>query len=342
MAPAASLPDRDKLLWMYERMGLVRELEDRLKTLVERGVPMGPVHFYTGQEAVAVGVCAALRQDDWIASTHRGHGHCVAKGVDVARMVAELYGKSTGTNRGKGGSMHITDVSVGMLGVNPIVGMGAPHAVGAALSARVRGTDQVAATFFGEGATSMGVVHEAMNLAAVWKLPVLFVCENNGYAQATPAEYALACDRVADRAAAYRMPGVTVDGQDVLAVYAAADEAVRRGREGGGPSLVECLTYRYHGHHQGDDTRRYRLAEEERAARERDPLRLFRTRLLAEGFAPGELDALDTANRVRLDDAVAFAEASPLPAPEELLAGVYVDSAASDAGGEAPARESLR
>ena len=325
-SPASALPPREKLLWMYERMGLVRELEDRLKTLVERGVPMGPVHFYTGQEAVAVGVCAALRSDDWIASTHRGHGHCVAKGVDVRKMLAELYGKSTGTNRGKGGSMHITDVSVGMLGVNPIVGMGTPHAVGAALSARVRGTDQVAVAFFGEGAASMGVVHEAMNLAAIWKLPVVFVCENNGYAQATPAEYALACDRVADRAAAYRMSGVTVDGQDVLAVFAAADEAVRRGREGEGPSLVECMTYRFHGHHQGDDTLRYRLADEERAARERDPLRLFRARLLAEGFEAGEVDALDAGNRTRLDEAVAFAEASPLPGPEELLTCVYVDS----------------
>src|SRR5436309_6334250 len=155
-------PDRELLLWMYERMGLVREFEERLKTLVERGVPVGPVHFYTGQEAVAVGVCAALRQTDWIASTHRGHGHCIAKGVDVRPMMAELYGKVTGTNRGKGGSMHITDVRVGMLGVNPIVGMGTPHAVGAALSARVRGTDEVAVAFFGDGAANIGAFHESI------------------------------------------------------------------------------------------------------------------------------------------------------------------------------------
>jgi pyruvate dehydrogenase E1 component alpha subunit len=310
---------------MYERMGLVREFEDRLKTLVERGVPAGPVHFYTGQEAVAVGVCAALRADDWIASTHRGHGHCLAKGVEPRRMMAELYGKVTGTNRGKGGSMHITDVAVGMLGVNPIVGMGTPHAVGAALSARVRGTDQVAVAFFGEGAASTGVLHEAMNLAAIWKLPVLFVCENNGYAQATPAEYALACDHVADRAAAYRMPGVVVDGQDVLAVYAEAAAAVARGRAGEGPSLVECTTYRFHGHHQGDDTLRYRLAEEERVARAADPLPRFRARLLAEGVAAEELDACEARNRAALDEAVAFAEASPLPGPEELLRHVYAE-----------------
>jgi TPP-dependent pyruvate/acetoin dehydrogenase alpha subunit len=318
-------PDRELLLWMYERMGLVREFEERLRTLVERGVPVGPVHFYTGQEAVAVGVCAALRSTDWIASTHRGHGHCIAKGVDVRPMMAELYGKATGTNRGKGGSMHITDVRVGMLGVNPIVGMGTPHAVGAALSARVRGTDEVAVAFFGEGAASMGVVHEAMNLASIWALPVIFVCENNGYAQATPVEYAVAADRIADRAAAYRMPGVTVDGQDVLAVWEAAEAAVRRARAGGGPSLVECLTYRYHGHHQGDNALRYRLAEEERAARERDCLRRFREVLLSQGFEAAALDAGDARNRERLDAAIAFAEASPVPGPEELLADVYAE-----------------
>ncbi len=325
-SPSLSLPDRDLLLWMYERMGLIREFEERLKSLVERGVPVGPVHFYTGQEAVAVGVCAALRQTDWIASTHRGHGHCIAKGVDVRPMMAELYGKATGTNRGKGGSMHITDVRVGMLGVNPIVGMGVPHAVGAALSARVRGADEVAVAFFGEGATSMGVVHESMNLAAIWSLPVVFVCENNGYAQATPVEYAVAADRISDRAAAYRMPGVTVDGQDVLAVHAAAGEAVRRGRAGSGPSLVECMTYRYQGHHQGDETLRYRTAEEERTARERDCLRRFREVLSAQGFAGAEIDGIDTRNRERLDAAIAFAESSPLPGPEELLANVYVET----------------
>ena len=321
-----ALPDRERLLWMYERMGLIREFEERVKTLVERGVPVGPVHLYTGQEAVAVGVCAALRPDDWIASTHRGHGHAIAKGVEVRSMMAELYGKATGTNRGKGGSMHITDVRVGMLGVNPIVGMGTPHAVGAALSAKVRGTDQVAAAFFGEGAASMGVVHEAMNLAAIWKLGVVFVCENNGYAQATPVEYAVAADRISDRAAAYRMPGVTVDGQDVLAVWRATEEAIGRARSGGGPSLVECMTYRYHGHHQGDDPLRYRTAAEQDEARARDCLARFRRFLLERQVAEAAaLDALDAGNRTRLDEAVAFAEASPLPGPEELLAHVYVE-----------------
>lgn len=316
--------ERPLRLWMYERMGLIREFEERLKAQVERGVPVGPVHFYTGQEAVAVGTCAALREGDWIASTHRGHGHCIAKGVDVRPMMAELYGKATGTNRGKGGSMHITDVRAGMLGVNPIVGMGVPHAVGAALSARVRGTGEIAVAFFGEGATSMGVVHEAMNLAAVWSLPVLFVCENNGYAQATPVEYAVAADRISDRAAAYRMPGVTVDGQDVLAVHEAVAPLADRARSGGGPAFVECLTYRYYGHHQGDETLRYRLADEEKGARERDCLVRMRARLLAEGFDGTELDGIDERNRRLLDEAIAFAESSPLPGPEELLANVYV------------------
>ena len=315
-------------LSLYRRVALIREFEERLKLLVERGVPVGAVHYYTGQEAVAAGVCEALAPGDWIASTHRGHGHCLAKGVDPKPMMAELYGKVTGTNRGKGGSMHITDLSLGVLGVNPIVGMGVPHAVGAALSARVRGADEVAVAFFGEGATSMGVVHESMNLAAIWRLPVVFVCENNGYAQATPVEYAVAAERISDRAAAYRMPGETVDGQDVRAVHAAASAAIERARAGGGPSLIECLTYRYYGHHQGDDPLRYRTAAEQTAARERDCVLRAREWLLAEGFADEPaLLAIDDEIRRRIDEAVAFAEASPLPAAHELLTDVYVPEA---------------
>jgi len=319
------MPSREQLLWMYEHLTLIREFEERLKWLVETGVPVGAVHYYTGQEACAVGVCAALQPSDWIASTHRGHGHCIAKGVEVHRMMAELYGKSTGSNRGKGGSMHITDVRVGMLGVNPIVGMGATHAVGAALSAKVRKTKQVAASFFGEGAAGIGALHEAMNLAAIWKLPVVFVCENNGYAQSTPVEYALSVPHVADRAAAYNMPGVTVDGQDVLAVWEAAVTVVERARAGQGPSLIECMTYRYYGHHQGDDTSRYRSKEEEETARNRDCIRGFREQLLAQGAVRQEdLDAIDASNRKKMDEAVAFAETSPLPQPADLFTHVYV------------------
>ena len=322
---AQSFPSRERLLWMYERLTLIREFEERLKWLVETGVPVGAVHYYTGQEACAVGVCAALQPSDWIASTHRGHGHCIAKGVEVHRMMAELYGKTTGSNRAKGGSMHITDVRVGMLGVNPIVGMGVTHAVGAALSAKVRKTSQVAAAFFGEGGASIGAVHEAMNLAAIWKLPVIFVCENNGYAQATPVEYAVSVPRIADRAAAYSMPGVTVDGQDTVAVWEAAAIAVERARRGEGPSLIECMTYRYYGHHQGDDTTRYRTREEEQAARDRDCIRRFREQMLDQQLlTAAELDAIESANNKKIDAAVAFAESSPLPQPCDLFTDVYV------------------
>ncbi|MFI5092226.1 MAG: thiamine pyrophosphate-dependent dehydrogenase E1 component subunit alpha [Candidatus Acidiferrales bacterium] len=310
---------------MYEHMSLIREFEERLKWLVETGVPVGAVHYYTGQEACAVGVCAALEPSDWIASTHRGHGHCIAKGVEVRRMMAELYGKSTGTNHGKGGSMHITDIRVGMLGVNPIVGMGVTHAVGAALSAKVRRTKQVAIAFFGEGGASIGALHEAMNLAAIWKLPVIFVCENNGYSQSTPVEYAIAVAHVADRAAAYAMPGVTVDGQDVCAVWEATAAAVERARRGEGPSLIECMTYRYYGHHQGDDTSRYRTKEEEAEAHSKDCLKQFRAQMERTGsLSEKELDAIETANRQKIDEAVAFAEASPLPDAGELFTDVFV------------------
>ena len=265
-----------------------------------RGVPVGAVHLYVGQEAVAVGICAALREDDWIASTHRGHGHCIAKGVDVRAMMAELYGKVTGTNRGKGGSMHITDVTKGMLGVNPIVGAGATHAIGAGLSAKVRKTDQVCAAFFGEGAAGIGSLHEAMNMAAIWHLPVLFVCENNGYAQATPVEYAVAIQNIADRAPAYGMPGEVVDGQDVMAVYDAAQRAVQRARLGQGPTLIECKTYRYYGHHQGDDPLRYRTAEEEQAARDRDCIKRFRQDVLSRALlTDDEIVRLKSVSRPR-------------------------------------------
>ena len=322
---AQNLPSREKLLWMYEHLALIREFEERLKWLVETGVPVGAVHYYTGQEACAVGVCATLEPSDWIASTHRGHGHCIAKGVEVHRMMAELYGKTTGSNRAKGGSIHITDVRVGMLGVNPIVGMGVTHAVGAALSAKVRKTSQVAAAFFGEGGASIGAVHEAMNLAAIWKLPVIFVCENNGYAQATPVEYAVSVPRIADRAAAYSMPGVTVDGQDAIAVWEATAIAVERARRGEGPSLIECMTYRYYGHHQGDDTARYRTREEEQSARERDCIRRFREQMLDQQLlTAAELDAIEAASCKKIDDAVAFAESSPLPQPADLFTDVYV------------------
>ena len=317
--------NQSQLLWLYRHLSLIRLFEERLKWLVETGVPVGAVHYYTGQEAVAVGVCANLEASDFIASNHRGHGHCIAKGVDVKKMMAELYGKATGTNRGKGGSMHITDVQAGMLGVNPIVGAGATHAVGAAISARVRGSNQVAAAFFGEGAAGTGSLHEAMTLAAIWKLPVVFVCENNGYAQATPVEYAVPIKDIADRAAGYNMPGTVVDGQDVMDVWQAARSAVGRARAGSGPSFIECKTYRYYGHHQGDDPRRYRTAEEEDAARDRDCIRRFRDQVIQKGLlTEQELDAIETKNLASIDEAVEFAEKSPVPDLRDLYTDVYV------------------
>ncbi|TAK23083.1 MAG: thiamine pyrophosphate-dependent dehydrogenase E1 component subunit alpha [Chloroflexota bacterium] len=318
-------PTRDTLLFMYDRMTLIREFEERLKKLVDTGLPVGAVHYYSGEEAVAVGVCAALEPGDWVSSTHRGHGHCIAKGVAVSPMMAELYGKVTGTNRGKGGSMHITDITLGTLGVNPILGMGTTHAVGAGLAAKVLKNGRVTASFFGEGASSIGAVHESLNLAAIWKLPVVFVCENNGYAQSTPVEYALAIEDIADRAGGYSMPGVVVDGQDVFAVWEVAQAAVKRARAGGGPSLIECKTYRYHGHASSDNPRRYRSAEEEERARARDCIKRFREQVVAHGLmSAAELDAIDARNIALIDEAVKFAEDSPLPEPFELMTDVYV------------------
>ena len=312
------------LLWMYDRMTLIREFEERLKFLIDTGLPVGSAHYYAGEEAVAVGVCAALDPHDWIASTHRGHGHCIAKNVDVRPMMAELFGKETGTNRGKGGSMHITDISKGMLGVNPILGMGAPHAVGAALSARVQQTGQIAATFFGDGAAGIGAVHESMNMASIWKLPVLFICENNGYAQSTPVEYAVSVKDLSVRAAGYNMPGVTVDGMDVFAVWEAADAAVKRARAGEGPSMIECKTYRFYGHYSADDPHNYRTVDEEEEARTRDPIKRFREQTIAHQiFTAAELDEIDARNKALLDEAVTFAEASPLPESAELMTDIY-------------------
>ena len=309
---------------MLRRMLTIRRFEERASADYLAGKIYGVVHCYIGEEAVAVGVCSALAPGDQIISTHRGHGHCIAKGVDVRPMMAELYGKATGTNRGKGGSMHITDITKGMLGVNPILGMGTPHAVGAAISARVRKTGQIVATFFGDGAASIGAVHESMNMASIWKLPVIFVCENNGYAQSTPVEYAISVQDIAIRGASYNMPGVVVDGQDVFAVWGATAEAVRRARAGEGPSLIECKTYRYFGHHAGDNPRSYRFEDEETMARSRDCLKRFRARVVESNLLTiAELDAVDALNQVRMDEAVAFAETSPLPDPAELTTDVY-------------------
>ena len=316
--------DREKLLWIYERMVLIREFENRIARLFADGKLGGFLHFYAGEEAVAVGVCGHLRNDDFITSTHRGHGHCIAKEVDVREMMAELYGKSTGSCKGKGGSMHIADVSKGMLGANGIVGAGAPLAAGAGLTAKYNGHGQVSVCFFGDGASNQGAFHEAANLASIWKLPVLFVCENNGYAEATPAQYSVSVTDIADRARAYNMPGVVVDGQDVFAVYEAVGEAVRRAREGGGPSLLECKTYRYGGHYSGDPGG-YRTEEEINAAKSRDCIDRFKAQVLrANLLTEDDLAAIDAKAKQEVDDSIAYAEQSPLPEVDQVTTDVYV------------------
>jgi len=315
---------KDQLLWIYERMRLIREFEDRAAYLFAAGKLPGALHLYAGEEAIAVGVCALLTERDHITSTHRGHGHCIAKGLEIRAMMAELYGKASGACKGKGGSMHIADVDRGMLGANGIVGAGGPLACGAGLTAKVNGTDQATACFFGDGAAEQGTMHESMNLASIWKLPVVFVCENNGFAQTTPLRYHCAASRIVDRARGYCMPGLEVDGTDVFAVYAAAADAIARARRGDGPTLLECKAYRYYGHFEGDNLSYY--AEDERAGlRGHDPLDRFANRVVRQKLLTrAELAGIDTRAKEMVAEAVEFAERSPYPAPDEVATDVYV------------------
>jgi pyruvate dehydrogenase E1 component alpha subunit len=315
---------KDKLLWIYERMRLIREFENRASALFAAGTLPGFVHLYAGEEAIGVGVIANLTDQDFITSTHRGHGHCIAKGVDIDGMMAELYGKATGSCKGKGGSMHIADVDKGMLGANGIVGAGGPLACGPGLMAKVKGTDQVTVCFFGDGAAEQGTMHESMNLASIWKLPVIFVCENNGYAESTPVHYHSASKDIADRATAYNMPGFAVNGTDVFATYEAAHEAVARARRGEGPTLIEAKGFRYYGHFEGDPLT-YRTEEEIAKNKDLDPIEQFKRRVLDRGLvSAAELEEIDARAKATIDKAVAFAESSPYPALDELMTDVYV------------------
>ena len=317
-------PEQDVLRWLYRCMVLIRRFEERIDALRQSGALQGSAHLSVGQESVAAGVSAVLRRDDYVASTHRGHGHAIAKGVDVSRMMAELFGRESGTNRGKGGSMHIADTAVGMLGATGVVGAGIPIALGAALSSRTRRSGQVAVAYFGDGAMGQGVVYECLNMAAIWKLPIVFVCENNGYAESTPVEYALGTKDLAPRAAPFGMPSCALDGQDVLAVYREAGTAVQRARSGQGPTFLECKTYRYYGHYLGDDPRRYRSAEEEAYYRERDCIDRFERAMLERGALwADELREIEAACRSQIDAAVAFAQRSAPPGPAELTTHVY-------------------
>jgi len=315
---------RENLLAAYRKMVQIRVFEDLAGKNFAAGLVPGFVHLYAGEEAVAVGVCAHLTDVDYITSTHRGHGHCIAKGVDIDGMVAELMGKSTGVCRGKGGSMHIADVDKGMLGANGIVGGGFPLACGAALTAKTLGTGGVAVCFFGDGASNQGTFHEGLNLAAIWKLPVVFVCENNGYAEATPVHYHCAATDIANRAGGYEIPGVVVDGLDFFAVHEVAGEAIARARRGEGPTLIEAKTYRFYGHFQGDMVT-YRTEDEVKRYRDRDPIVTIRAAMTSREIATdAELDAIDQEIAAQLDSAWVKANAAAWPAPEEALTDVYV------------------
>jgi pyruvate dehydrogenase E1 component alpha subunit len=314
---------KEKLLMMYERMLKIRHFEDRVKDLFAAGELPGFVHLYLGEEAVAVGVCVNLNDDDYITSTHRGHGHIIAKGGEMRRMMAELFAKSTGYNKGKGGSMHIAWPKLGILGANGIVSAGIPIATGAAMSAKLRKSGQVVACFFGDGASNEGTFHESLNIAGAFNLPVVYVCENNLYAVGTRQSEVRKIEDIADRAASYGMPGVVVDGNDVIAVYETTKVAVQRARDGEGPTLIECKTYRWRTHFEGEpDT--YRPPEEVAAWLKREPIAPYRQLLIDQGVIT-EADAQVIEKQVitELDEAVEFARQSPFPEPETALADLW-------------------
>jgi pyruvate dehydrogenase E1 component alpha subunit len=315
---------KEKLLAMFRTMVTIREFEEGAGRLMQEARIPGMIHLYAGQEAVAVGVCSNLNRDDYITSTHRGHGHLIAKGGDIRLMYAELFGRSTGYNKGKGGSMHIADLDLGILGANGVVGAGAPIGVGAAFASRYKGKGQVCVSFFGEGATNIGQFHEAANMAATFKLPMLFVCENNLYGEWTRQDRAMTIVDIADRAAAYGMPGRSADGMDVLAVHELAAEAVDRARRGEGPSLLEFKTYRYYDHVGISFGGEERPEEEREYWRSRDPIVLYRQRLAAdEVLSESEADAIVEEVRREVEEAIKFGEESPPPTPDQLLEDVY-------------------
>jgi len=314
-----------ELLDAYRTMRTIREFEDRLHVEFAKGDIPGFVHLYAGEEAAATGIMMHLTDKDRIASTHRGHGHCIAKGMDPKEMMAEIYGKVTGSCRGKGGSMHIADLSKGMLGANGILGAGAPLICGAALAAKHRKDGGVGISFFGDGASNQGTVLESMNLAAVWNLPAIFVVENNGYAESTSREYAVAVDSYVDRAAGFGIPGVTVDGTDFFAVYEAAGEIIKRAREGGGPALLECKMVRFHGHFEGDAQTYKAPGENEHNREHRDCLKMFAARVIEAGvISKAELEKIDKEALALIEEAVTTAKAAPLPTSADLLTDVYV------------------
>jgi len=315
---------REQLLEVYRQMRLIRNFEEKLADLVTTGRLAGFLHLYAGEEAVAVGVCSHLSEVDIVNSTHRGHGHCIAKGVDIHGMMAELFGRSTGTCGGKGGSMHIADIDKGMLGANGIVGAGIPLTCGAALTAKVKKTGGVAVAFFGDGATNQGSFHEALNIASIWNLPALFVIENNGYGEATPTEFVTPFTDLARRADAFAMNSDTADGMDFFDVYERAGEAIARARAGGGPTLLECKTYRYMGHYVGDPLT-YRTKEEsEDWKQNNDALDNFESKVVEASLVEADdLRTIDAEVVAQIEEAIEAAQEAPFPRPEDVFSDVY-------------------
>ena len=316
----------EKQLEMLRSMQIIRRFEERASDDYQAGAIYGVVHCYIGEEAVAVGICSALNRDDQIISTHRGHGHCLAKGADLNRMMAELYGRQAGYCKGKGGSMHIADFNIGMLGANGIVAGGIPIVTGAGLAAQLEGKGRVAVSFFGDGASNAGPFHESINIAATWKLPMLYVCENNLYSAGTTAAETLALSDVAARAAGYGIPGVVVDGNDVMAVYEAAEAAVNRARAGQGPTLIECKTYRWRGHTERPGQEDPRPQDEIETWRQRDPINRFAANLMDQGVLTEEAwQKMDAEILAAIEDAVKFAEESPFPDPGAAVEDVFAE-----------------
>ena len=319
--------EKEKLVDMYIKMVKIRRFEEAVVKLCAEGLISGLVHLYIGEEAVAVGACANLRREDYITSTHRGHGHCIAKGGDIKKMMAELFGKKTGYSKGRGGSMHICVPEIGIMGCSGIVGAGIPIATGLGLAIDLKGTDQVVVCFFGDGASNTGTFHEGINLAAVWKLPVIFVCENNLYGISVPIQKATSVKNIADRAVAYGIPGEVVDGMDVIAVYKAVQKAVKRAREGKGPTLIECKTYRFRGHFEGDARRgaTYRSEEEMQEWEKKCPIRNFKLKLIEGGFlTEREMEEIEQKIIKEIEEAIKFAKESPYPSPTEVSENVFI------------------
>ncbi len=320
---AAKKYTKEQLLSFYREMFKVRSFDSMAADLFLQARMSGNIHTCVGEEATAVGACQALRPSDFITATHRGHGHCIAKGADPKKMMAELFGKKTGYCKGKGGSMHIADVGLGILGANGIVGAGIPIATGSALASKIKNSDDVTLAFFGDGASNQGTFHESINMASAWKLPIIYMCENNKYGVSVCIDRVTNTEDIADRAQGYHIPGVVVDGNDIFAVYEAVSAAAERARKGDGPTLIECKTYRQRGHYEGDPMV-YRTKEEMQAWKEKDPVVRLREQLAGQnGITEEELAAIETAIKEEIEAAVAFAEESPFPEADEVITDMY-------------------